>query len=191
MIAEAPVIETGAWTYESIANIADEKRREIYLGNVYEIPSPSILHQLVYRALLRILERWIDTGGRGILFYQPVDLVLSNEAVFVSDLAYCETNKVGSVVSESGTYLISSPDLIVELISPSTEAHDRATKYRAYAEFGVRHYWIVDCEARTLHALVLQGDHYVDEAVLKSGEEFQPRLFPGTVLALDSLFPSS
>ncbi len=188
MIAEAPVAATEKWTYDAISNIADNKRREIYHGSVYEMPSPSVLHQLVCRALIRALERWIDAGGHGIIFYQAVDLVLSNESVFVPDFSYYETESLNSVVSEDKRYLVAPPNLIVEVISPSSAAHDRVTKYRAYAEFGVRHYWIVDGEAKTLHAFVLNANHYLEEAVLQAGEEFQRRLFPGLVINLDTIF---
>ena len=54
------------------------------------------------------------------------------------------------------------PDWVCEVLSESNEAHDRVTKRRLYAEFGVSHYWIVDPEARTLEALILREGRWVD-----------------------------
>lgn len=188
MIVEAPPVVAENWTYDDIIQLEDDKRREIYFGFVYEMPSPSLSHQKVYLALLTSIIAWKAAGGHGLIYPQPVDLVVSDSLVFVPDLAYFATDDAASVERSDDRCLIAPPDLIVEIVSPSTESHDRVTKYRAYAEFGVCHYWIIDPEAQILHAFALREGHYAEEAVLKSDEEFRPNLFPGLVLSLDTLF---
>lgn len=65
------------------------------------------------------------------------------------------------------------PDWICEVFSPSTAAHDRVVKQRLYAAQGVRHYWLVDVDARTLEALELSGGRwglagsYAEDAVVR------------------------
>ncbi|MBI4953655.1 MAG: Uma2 family endonuclease [Myxococcales bacterium] len=55
-----------------------------------------------------------------------------------------------------------TPGWVCEILSPSNEAHDRVHERHLYAEHGVRHYWIVDPEARTLEAFVLASGRWVD-----------------------------
>jgi Uma2 family endonuclease len=54
-----------------------------------------------------------------------------------------------------------APDLVVEVLSPSTRIYDQREKARVYAQAGILEYWIVDPEARTVEVLALESDHYV------------------------------
>ena len=80
------------------------------------------------------------------------------------------------------------PDLAIEVISPSNKRHDLVRKRSLYARAGIREYWLVDPQARTLDILALDGDAY-RVAVATSGQEqpVSPLLGP-LPLATDELF---
>jgi Uma2 family endonuclease len=61
-----------------------------------------------------------------------------------------------------------APDLVVEVLSESTERHDRVTKFRDYAAHGVREYWIVDPQHEIVEQYLLEDDEY--ELILKAGD---------------------
>jgi Uma2 family endonuclease len=79
------------------------------------------------------------------------------------------------------------PDLVVEVLSPSTEARDRGIKLRRYAASGVSHYWILDTEGPTIEERVLGEDGYQLVGTFGPGSIFHPRLFPGLEIPLDEI----
>ena len=89
------------------------------------------------------------------------------------------------MVREDGIY--GPPDLMVEVTSSKPNL-DRVVKYRKYASAGVRSYWIIDPDARTLDAFELRGDRYERVAEAKGDETFEPALFPGLAIPLVDLW---
>ena len=87
--------------------------------------------------------------------------------------------------------VVGAPDVVVEVLSPSTERHDRppkGKKFRAYEEAGVRCYWLADPERRTLITYERRGERLVETAVLRPGDALRCPLFPELELAVAELF---
>ncbi len=188
MIAESPVFTAKKWTYHEVSAIQDDARRELYDGEIFEMPSPIIEHQEIILRLALLLTLWARQFG-GQAFISPLDLFVSEELYFIPDLVFYGAEKMASgEVKRDPKRFHTAPDLIVEIISNSTAINDRVRKYRAYAEFGVPFYWIVDPAARTFHAFRLENGRYVDEAVLGGDEAFSPQLFPGLEVSLTEVF---
>ncbi len=80
--------------------------------------------------------------------------------------------------------LIIPPTLVIESVSEGHELHDRKSKRKWYAEFGVRHYWIVDGFAKSLECLVLQGQSYMTDAAGTGLDVVAPASLPGLKLPL-------
>jgi Uma2 family endonuclease len=80
------------------------------------------------------------------------------------------------------------PDLVVEVVSPSSQRYDRVTKLRWYAQLGIPEYWLVDAAARTLERLVLRDGAYVIAASLAEDETFRPQSFEGLEIPLAKLW---
>lgn len=76
------------------------------------------------------------------------------------------------------------PTLVIESINIGHELHDRETKRRWYAEFGVPHYWLINAYDKSLECLRLSGSTYETDLVGRGGEQLQPNLFPGLVIPL-------
>jgi Uma2 family endonuclease len=86
------------------------------------------------------------------------------------------------------TRLLVPPTLIIESVTPDHELHDRRTKRRWYAEFGVPNYWLLDAFDHSLECLVLEGSDYRVEAIGRNDDELRPSLFPGLVIGLRELW---
>ncbi len=129
----------------------DGKRYELVRGDLYVTPSPSPVHQRISKRLQRQLEAYFEDRSIGEVFNAPIDLILTNQDVFVPDLLVVADP---SHVTKRG--IESPPLLVVEILSPSTRSVDQGVKARRYAELGVEHYWIVGPERRRLecHRLV-------------------------------------
>lgn len=197
MIAE-PSISPAAHrlTYDELASREGERREELYDGELVEMTAPRLIHQEVLRRLLRILEAQIEAGNDGKIYIAPHDVYVSPTRFFQPDLSFVRRARFAAerIEREDGACLIAPPDLIVEIVSPSTARRDRVDKVNAYAAFGVRHYWIVAPEERTLHAFaLLEGEtpRYLLEAALGDDDTFAPSLFPNLKIDLAALFAAS
>ena len=70
------------------------------------------------------------------------------------------------------------PNLVVEVLSPSTDLYDLSTKRRLYEQLGVSHYWITDAQANAVRECVLGADGQYAARLVTAGEPFEPALFP-------------
>ncbi len=125
----------------------DRNRREILGGDLYVAPAPSPSHQrAVVNLTLRLgLGNYLGTRGSGGLYCSPIDVVLSDTDVVQPDLVFVSAGRMHIVTS---TAIQGVPDLVIEVLSPSTERVDRGRKMQTYARAGVREYWIADPEVR-------------------------------------------
>lgn len=123
----------------------DGKRYELVRGNLRVTPSPSPLHQRISKRLQTLLIEYFEGRSIGEVFNAPIDLILTQQDVFVPDLLVVNDP---AHVTERG--IERPPLLVVEILSPSTRKVDRGIKSRRYAELGVLHYWIVDPENKCL-----------------------------------------
>jgi len=81
-----------------------------------------------------------------------------------------------------------APTLMVEVLSPTSGRKDRIKKLQIYQQAGVRHYWIVDPEERTLQCHSLREGAYALVAVGMDDEIVEPPGFPGLVIPLKALW---
>jgi Uma2 family endonuclease len=177
---------SGTLTYEDYCALPDDGLRyEIIDGFLFSEPSPRRAHQQVAANLLMILRAHAREHGLGEVFIAPFDVILNRRTIVVPDLVFVTRDRAG-VVTERAVEGI--PDLIVEILSPSTARRDRVAKLNAYAHRGVPNYWLVDPEARTLEAFELVGGSYRLAVAVGGDDEFRPGLFPALVLPLSELW---
>ena len=173
-------------TFEQFRQLPDDgKRYELARGEVHLTPSPTTKHQIVLGRLYASLEAYLSKNPLGRLLIAPLDVRLSADTALQPDLLFI-ANANAAIIQED--YIRGTPDLVVEILSPSTTAHDRATKSPLYAEAGVGEMWIIDPQAKTVEILKLQGSKYLVEAALAGSRALTSTCFPGWELPLPDLF---
>ncbi len=179
---------TGAGlTYEDYCALPDDGLRyEVVEGMLFSEPSPRIAHQRLVGRLHVILDGHVRTRGLGEVFIAPVDVILDRRTVVVPDLVFVAAER-GGIVTDRAVEGV--PDLIIEILSPATTRRDRVAKMNAYARHGVRHYWLVDPEARTLEGFELREGRYQLAAAVGGDDVFTPSLFPALTIPLAELWP--
>jgi Uma2 family endonuclease len=139
--------------YDDYAAIpSDGKRYELIGGDVYVTPVPSPRHQWASKKLRRQLEDYFETRGLGRVFNAPIDVILTPHDIVQPDLVV-----VTDEAQISARGIEGAPALLVEVLSPSTESYDRATKARRYAALGVPHLWLLDPQRQRLECLRLEA----------------------------------
>lgn len=83
-----------------------------------------------------------------------------------------------------------APDLVVEVLSPLSPAHDRNLKYDLYAEAGVQEYWIIDPHNRTVEIHVLRSGTHVRHGEWKEGEAARSVVLEGFTVSVDGIIPA-
>jgi len=175
----------GTLTYEDYCALPDDGLRyEVIEGCLFAEPSPRRAHQQAAANLLMILRGHVRARGLGEVYIAPFDVILDRRTVVVPDLVFVARARA-SIVTERAVEGV--PDLIVEILSPTTTRRDRVAKLNAFARRGVAHYWLVDPDARTLEALALAEGAYRVEAALEEDAVFRPRLFPDLEIPLPEL----
>jgi len=173
-------------TYEEFRRLPDDgKRYELIHGEVHLTPSPTTKHQFALQNLSRSLDPFVFKHRLGEIFVAPLDVRLSRDTAVQPDLIFI-SNSRARIIKEN--YIDGAPDLVVAIFSPSTAAHDRATKLALYAEAGVPEVWLLETVAKTVEVLKLQGKKYLVDSALAGEQKLTSSQFPGWELPLTDLF---
>ena len=82
-----------------------------------------------------------------------------------------------------------APDMVVEILSPSTQRHDRFVKFSLYQRAGVREYWIIDPDSKTVQSFILEDGHYSVKEFGTAGDKIKVNVLEDCVIDLSELFP--
>ena len=135
----------------------DGRRYELYDGEAFVVPSPIPLHQLVAHRFANLLQAYQETRG-GLVFLSPIDIVFSDVDVVQPDVVFFRGGRETSIDLRAPIRAV--PDLVVEVLSPTTATADRGRKMQMFARYGVLEYWLVDPEGGTVEVYRLVGRHY-------------------------------
>jgi Uma2 family endonuclease len=179
----------GQWTYEDYLRLPDDGRRyEVLRGVLYVSAAPNPVHQFVLRNIVRKLVLFLEDHPLGEFFLSPTDVILPHglSAPVEPDLFFVLGEEwKGTITSQ---FMEGVPDLILEVLSPSTRRYDRGTKFDVYAEAGVREYWLADPLAHTVEVFVLRDGAYVLFGKFSRSERLRSEVIPGFDPALDQIF---
>lgn len=81
-----------------------------------------------------------------------------------------------------------APDLVIEILSPSTQRHDRFTKFNLYQQAGVKEYWIIDPDSKTTQSFVLEDGRYSVKEFGTAGEKMKVNVLEGCAIDLSQVF---
>jgi Uma2 family endonuclease len=147
-------------TYDDLLQIPDDGQRyEIIGGELIVNPAPTSGHQRVLGRLYRLIDDHVRRSDAGEVFIAPFDVLLGHFDAVDPDLLFLSA--AHPRVPDDQNSIDYAPDLIVEVVSPSSRKIDRIRKMVLYAQAGVPEYWIADPIQRTLTINVLEGETYI------------------------------
>lgn len=185
---DVPGPKQGFWTYDDYAAIPDDgKRYEIVNGVLYISPAPGWPHQEIVGEIFAHLRAYMRTTRSGGVFTSPIDVELAPNTVFQPDVVIL---LIASQKKLKERHIVGAPDLLVEVVSPSSETHDRHRKIDAYARAGVPEYWIVDPHARTVEVLMLDKGEYHSQGVYRGQATLPSQIVPGLLVHVEEFFAS-
>ncbi len=132
----------------------EESRLELIDGEVYEMPAPSLVHQEVLMRIAYAMRTFVKEKKVGNLFVSPVDVVLSENVVLQPDIVWVRDIPINRKNIDI------PPDLVVEVVSPSTFKRDLTDKMKLYERHGVKEYWLVFPLEKTIMVYELKDNGY-------------------------------
>jgi Uma2 family endonuclease len=173
-------------TYDDLLAMPDDGQRyEIINGELIVNPAPTSGHQRVFFQLARLLDEYAQATGAGEVFLAPLAVKLGRFDVVEPDLVFLAASRPR--VPDADNAIDYAPDLVVEILSPSSRSTDRVKKMALYARSGVREYWIADPDQRTLAINVLEGDAFHTVEPDADGH-LSSRVLPGLLIDPDTVF---
>ncbi len=146
-----------AYTYQDYAQLPEGAPYQLIGGELVRSPSPTSTHQRILRKLIRALDRFVEENDLGEILFAPMDVYFSETDTPQPDLFFVSKERL-DIIGEQR--IEGSPDLIMEILSPSTAYYDLKDKKRLYEASGVKEYWIVDPKAREIEVYELVDDRY-------------------------------
>jgi Uma2 family endonuclease len=176
-------------TYDDFALFPEDgKRHELIDGEHHVTPSPNLRHQVISRNIFQALAAIAHQQQLGQVFYAPLDVVLTPYDVVEPDLMYVSAGR-SEILTRANVQ--GAPDLVAEILSPSTRRQDELLKRDLYERGGVSEYWIVDPDAETVKVLRRgDGPSFRRPLLLtrRDGDALTTPLLPGLELPLASVF---
>jgi Uma2 family endonuclease len=172
----------------------DDKRRELIDGFINLMsPAPTRVHQKVAARVFG--ELWNQLSDNPCqAYFAPFDVRLPNNPDEISDeQVYTVVQPDISIICDlkklDDKGCIGAPDFIIEIISPSTAKHDVEDKYRLYEKHGVREYWIVYPESKSISVFVLdKKGKYQLVWMFADDSKVKVNIFEGIVVDLEKVF---
>ena len=134
--------------------------------------------------LTSLLVVHVNAHGLGVVLAAPMDVLLAPTSVVQPDLLFISKERLG-IITEAN--IQGAPDLVVEVLSPSTAAIDRGGKMSLYARYGVAHYWILDARHLSLETYEIRKGEYELTSQFKKNDPVKLRLFPDLTISLAEL----
>jgi len=158
-VKEAVLNYDKLYTYADYLKWDDDKRRELIDGVPYLMSAPGTAHQKLSMNLSLLFATFLK-GKTCQVYAAPFDVRLNadtlDDTVVQPDLIIvCDSSKLDKAGCKG------VPDMVIEILSPSTSHYDKTTKFNKYQESGIREYWIIDPKAKKLEVNTLNDGSYI------------------------------
>ena len=173
------------FTYEDYLHFPEDKRYEIIDGEVHMVPSPGPYHQDISWRLELTISTFVEKNGLGKIYHAPLDVVFSETDVVQPDIMFISKERL-NIITEKNVQ--GAPDLIVEIISPTSEYRDRVIKRKLYSKYGVKEYWLVDLEKKEIEVMVLGESGLETVKIYKKTDILESLVLKGIKIKLDDIF---
>lgn len=164
---------------------SETNRYELLEGELFMIPSPNWLHQTILKKIFTLLDKYVTDHRLGEVRFAPLDVILAQEVVVQPDILFISKERP-DIIEKQGVQ--GAPDLVIEIASPSTRNRDRTLKKTLYARHGVKEYWIVDPEEKTIEVFTLGKKGYKSARTYKESGTLKSPLLEELEINLSEVF---
>ena len=154
-------------------------------GELVMSPAPNPFHQELLKRIFLRFYKVIEETEKGKVLFAPIDVYLDEENAFQPDLVVLLKDSLGKI-TEKGVE--GAPDMVVEVLSPSTAYYDLRKKKEVYEKAGVKEYWIVDPDMEEIEVYVNEGGNFRIFSKAKKQGRVRSSLIRNLEIELKDLF---
>jgi len=185
-VSAAKQFQVRRYTYDDYVTWDDDVHWELIDGVPYAMSAPSVQHQGISVNLTRLFGNYL-VGKPCKVYHAPFDVRLNysngDDIVVQPDIVIiCDQNKLDKKAC------LGAPDLIVEISSPSTSGMDRVKKFNCYMKAGVREYWIVDPDTKSVQIFLLENGAYIGHGYFIDPDTISVSTLPECEISLMEVF---
>jgi len=147
-------------------------------------PSPIFFHQHIQANLSFLLTSYVRKNKLGEVVTAPMDVTLSMTDIVQPDIIFI-SNERKEIIAKR---IIGAPDLLVEILSETTETRDRTIKKSLYEKSGVLEYWLVDVDEKTIEQFVLKNKKYARKGIYSVGQKISSEAVKGFETKVEKVF---
>ena len=182
MVAQEPRIK---FTYDDYLTTPEDKRYQLLDGELIMAAAPNEPHQRAQAELGFYLMGFVKANNLGRVYFAPTDVALSDTDVVQPDLLFVSNERLHIITRAN---IRGAPDLVVEILSPSTSSYDNGYKRALYAKHGVKEYWMMGTEPGCVTVLLLGDGGFEVVATYGEGDTLVSPTLPGFSVRIDDIF---
>ena len=172
-------------TYQDYLNMDGEERYELIDGELIMVGAPNFAHQKASVVLVSRMFTFADDRELGDVLHAPYDVILSDTDVVQPDILFVSNERAHI---RTPANIRGAPDLVVEILSPSSASRDWREKFELYAKHGVKEYWIVDPANRVVWLARLRGGALEIAGTYGIGDTVSSTVLAGFSVKVDDIF---
>ncbi len=176
----AAIVPGEDYTVDDYMKLPEGAPFQLVAGKLLYMPSPKDLHQLAVLNISVSLAGFVKKHKLGVVRTAPFDVHLDRRNIYQPDVLFI-SNERRAILRD---WVFGAPDLVVEILSPGTASLDRNRKKKQYGKYGVREYWLVSTERKTVEIFVSQDGKLISKSVLPENGRLTSPLFPGFELTV-------
>lgn len=178
-------------TTEKISALEYEKfpegpPQQLIDGEIVTTPSPGFLHQSIVLEISALLKDHVRDKSLGYVNISPIDVFLKEDEVYQPDIIFISSEQKNII----GEKVKGTPDLVVEVLSPSTAYYDLTHKKHVYEETGVKEFWVVDPEGKSVEIYENVNNAFMLFSKARVKGVVSSKLLSGLKIEIQNLFPS-
>jgi len=178
--------EKKKYKYSDYAALDDDKRYELIDGELIMSPAPSSLHQWSHSGLDYLIMDYVNKRNLGKVFSASPDIIFDDDNTVQPDIVFISNENFPKIKKKG---IFGAPDLVVEIISPGSLRRDRYIKKELYEKYGVKEYWLVDFEMKSIEVFKNTGSHFELFSLAVEKGKIESCLLPEIEIMIEDIFP--
>jgi len=167
-VREIEIPQKEVYTYADYALLPEGAPYQLIGGKLVMTPAPNTYHQIISIRLELKFANFVNEKNLGLVLDAPIDVYFGEKETYQPDIIFIAQDRFHVI---EPARINGAPDMVVEILSPSTGYYDLKKKARTYARYGVKEYWIVDPEDKSIEVYKGQEEKFVlDQRVEEEGK---------------------